>query len=490
MAKGGFGTFILGTFFGGVLTIGAIAGAGYWAYKSLSVEKVEGIIGQEIGVDEKLKKLTLADLTALATDVATNPQNYTLKKMAEDFSIPLPYTVEINGVEADISVFVDELYNANLQEALDNGVENVKNKLTFGNVKNVFGEALSLPDLRIFTSYRNTSVLSFPQVLSTLKVKDCLVVEYDGEGNEVALEGLMAQLGDLEVMELTKEDTIKDFVFDLTIDEIYEFDGSETGIVAAIKDLKVSELSSNDALLNAIGDSTLGSIMNLNATSGFGEVIKDWKIDDIRTQSALQAKLNTVKLGDIVTIGNQGFLAQIANWTLEDVTEDNIMGLKLGDVLSITANDGILAELKGLTLNQLKDEGVISDKVQNMTIFEVLPSGTVYESGTILYALKDTKINQISARLDTLKVSEIIPEPEGGYQDVMKYLIDPANGKDPLVSNLSTALETAVEEYVNDKLETMTIGELIDAGLLEDNGYSPAVKAQKAMDVLQGALDA
>lgn len=489
MGKGKFGTFVLGAVVGSVLTVGAAVGAGFWVYKNLSVNKVEQILGQDFDVDESVSSLTLADLVSLGTDVASNPGNYTLLDLAEKFSLSLPYTITINGKDANISVFVDNIYECKLSDFESSGIANFKNSLTFGNVKNVFDEALNLPNMKLFESYKNTSLFNIGGVLTTLKVGDCLTLEYDEQGNEVEPEGIMALLAEMKVQDLMKDNAIQDFVNDLTMGDIYEYDGTETGIVAALKDLKVSELSSNNELLNAIGDETIGDIMKLNSISGFGAIIKDWKINDIRTQEALQAKINTVKLGDVITIGNEGFLAQIATWKLGDITEANIMNLNVGDVLSITETSGILAEIKTLKLSDLSNSNTINSKIQNLKISEVLPNTTVFEEGTILYALKDVEVGNISTKLESLKVSEIIPEGADGYTGAMSYLIDPDNGKDPLVKDLATDLEAAIEEYVDDMLETMTVGELIDAGLIEDKGFSDTVKAQKAVDVLQGALN-
>lgn len=489
MAKGGFGTFVLGAVVGSVLTVGAAVGTGFWAYKKLSIEKVEQIMKQDFGVDDTLSKLTIENLVTLGTDVANNPGSYTVEDLANKFSLSLPYTYSINGKDVNLSLFLDKIYKCKLDDITNKGVNDLKNSLTLGNIKNVLGEALELPNMKLFESYKNTSVLNLGGIMSTLKVGDCLTIRYDAQGNEIEQAGIMGTLADMKVQALMRDNAIQDFVYDLTLGDIYEYDGSETGIVAALKDLKVSELSNNNELLDAIGTSTIGDIMKLNAISGFGSIIKSWKINDIRTQDALQTKINEVKLGDVISIGNSGFLAQIKTWSLADITEANIMNLNVGDVLQINETSGILAKIKTLKLSDLQNPETVNDKIKDLTIGEILPDTTVYEEGTILYALKTTQVGNISDRLQTLKVSEIIPAGEGGYSDVMSYLIDPENEKDPLVTELPEKLETAINEYVEDKLETMTIGELIDAGLIEDNGYSDTIKDQIAIDVIQQALD-
>lgn len=489
MAKGGFGTFVLGAVVGSVLTVGAAVGTGFWAYKNLSIEKVEQIIKQDFGVDDTLSKLTIESLVSLGTDVASNPGSYTVEDLANKFSLSLPYTFSINGKDINLSLFLDHIYKCKLDNLSGKGFNDLKNSLTLGNIKNVFGEALELPNMKLFDSYKNTSVLNLGGIMSTLKVGDCLTVRYDAQGNEIEQTGVMGMLADMKVQDLMKDDAIQNFVYDLTLGDIYEYDGTETGIVAALKDLRISELSSNNKLLDAIGTNTIGDIMKLNAISGFGVIIKDWKINDIRTQEALQAKIDEVKLGDVISIGNSGFLAQIKTWSLSDITEANIMNLNVGDVLQINETSGILSKIKTLKLSDLQNSETVNEKIKSLTIGEILPSSTVYEEGTILYAVKNTQVGNISDRLQTLKVSEIIPAGEGGYSDVMSYLIDPANGKDPLVTELPEKLESAIDEYVEDMLETMTIGELIDAGLIEDNGYSDTVKEQIAIEVIQQALD-
>ena len=487
--KGGFGTFVLGAVVGSVLTIGALAGTGYWAYKNLSVEKVEQITKQDFGVGEEFSKVTIEQLVNFGVDLSKNSNTYTIEDVASKLSLSLPSTFEISGKDVDLSLFLNNIYKCKLGDIGSSGISNLKNSLTIGNIKTVFGTAFGIPNMKLFESYKNTSVFNLSGIISTLSVKDVLTVEYDSQGNEIPPEGVMALMADMKIMDLMQENAVRDFVYDLRMCDIYEYNGDETGIVQSLKYLKVSELSNNTKLLDAIGTSTIGELVQLDAINGFGAKIKEWKINDIRTPEALQSKINGVRLGDVVTIGDSGFLAQLKNWYISDITEANVMELTVGNVFGITQTSGVLSKIKTLKIGELSNEQTLTNTINTLTISEVLPSNTLYEEGTILYALKDVQVGNLNSKLDTLKVSDIIPAGEGGYSDVMAYLIDPANDKDPLITELPDKLEQAIDEYVDDKLETMTIGELIDAGLLIDNGYSADVKNQKAVDILQNTLD-
>lgn len=139
--------------------------------------------------------------------------------------------------------------------------------------------------------------------------------------------------------------------------------------------------------------------------------IKDLTLDELGKKDALQAKIDTVKLGEVIT-----------------VTDDS---------------EPVLKALKDTEL------GNLNEKVSTLLLKEVIT--VTDDSEPILKALKDTKLNEINARIAELTVREIFRD----YDTGILSLVDP----DTKINAIESALRTSVADA--------TIYALMQTGLFE-----------------------
>ncbi len=139
--------------------------------------------------------------------------------------------------------------------------------------------------------------------------------------------------------------------------------------------------------------------------------IKDLTLDELGDKAALQEKINTVKLGEVIT-----------------VTDDS---------------EPVLKALKDTEL------GNLNEKVATLTLGEVIT--VTDDSEPILKALKDTGLNEINARIAELTVREIFRD----YDTGILSLVDP----DTKINAIESALRISVTDA--------TIYALMQTGLFE-----------------------
>ena len=84
----GVGIFFFGLFFGILFTLGSIAGVGFWAYKNLTLRKIEKITNQKIDIgNESIKNITIEDVVKNVSGIISDIDNYTLGKLEDDLGI-------------------------------------------------------------------------------------------------------------------------------------------------------------------------------------------------------------------------------------------------------------------------------------------------------------------------------------------------------------------------------------------------------------------
>lgn len=148
------GIFTLGIFFGFLLTLGSIVGVGFWAYKNLTLQKIEKITNSKIDIgNDSIKKITIEDIVSNISGI-TGDKNYTIAKLENDFGIT---------VVGDGGFIPNELYGLNLTplrdctlKTLDDGIEDI-----VGNANiNTFLSFLNQSDeeLGMFANIINTKI--------------------------------------------------------------------------------------------------------------------------------------------------------------------------------------------------------------------------------------------------------------------------------------------------------------------------------------------
>lgn len=139
--------------------------------------------------------------------------------------------------------------------------------------------------------------------------------------------------------------------------------------------------------------------------------IKDLTLDELGDKDALQKKINTVKLGEVITVTD--------------------------------TSEPVLKSLKDTEL------GKLNEKVSTLLLKEVITVND--DSEPILKALKDTKLNEINAKIAKLTVEEVFEDYDTGILSLL--------APDTKINAIESALRTSVTDT--------TIYALMQTGLFE-----------------------
>ncbi len=246
--------------------------------------------------------------------------------------------------------------------------------------------------------------------LQNMKISDAVEITDESapvlryfRDNETKLDGIDAAL---------KTMTIGDSV-EVYEEDVYAEDGvtvlhaKSSNVLIYLKDKKLDEL---DSAIKAMKISDAVEIYEEDVYDEDGVTllhpkshaviiaIKDLTLDELGKKGALQAKIDTVKLGEVIT-----------------VTDDS---------------EPVLKALKDTEL------GNLNEKVSTLLLKEVIT--VTDDSEPILKALKDTKLNEINARIAELTVREVFEDYDVG----LLSLISP----DTKINEIESALRTSVTD--------------------------------------------
>ena len=495
----GFGIFILGWFIGFICTLGMVVGVGYWAYTSITVRRVEKWTKSDITSNEGIEDLTLQKALAIAQGIYSNDDDaYTLNKLEEDFGVALiddtlygidlsliknsPIrnlnqaiddtidTATFNNVLSFIGVDEDELgllntllnkemvyYVANGKIYTDEG-HNIEagfkytvdgNIVKFANGTHTVASGVIRPRLMDMPLY--TTLTSITEAAQSLKLHEVMEYHYnesddkfyqnyDGTNYTNEVSGIMANLAEYTIGELSDKQTFEDIyiyeimgytrtgtspeyvymdgenevtgvmknlagktIGDLSNDEtfnglyIYEvmdyhyniedrkyyqdYDGTNytnevTGVIAHLADAKVNELSSR------IDDLTIGKILNVEkeSTTGVVKALYDTSVKNIET------KLNDLTLGEALGIEEAsatGVVKALFNKKVNDL-DTEIDNLQIYQIMGYYQNPDDNKYYK------TKEGDEYSDQVTG-----------------IIGAIAGSKVNEIGDTVDTLKAKDI-----------------------------------------------------------------------------------
>ncbi len=279
----------------------------------------------------------------------------------------------------------------------------------------------------------------------------------DGE----EMRGIEATFADLCVEELSDSDLIVDKVQQLTVGELlgYELvdgvwmqDGAELeGIMKIIADHKIESLASD------IEDIRLGEVMGYTYDESEGLWYKDGAemhgvkaafadlcLDELTDGDLIIDKVHELTMGEILGYDLvdgvwmqdgtelEGIMRVLADKTVGSL-DDELHQIKFGEVMGYTYNEsdglwykdgeemhGVKAVFADLRIDELTDGDLIIDKVQELTMGEILGyelvDGVWMHDGTeldgIIKILADHKIETLASDVEDIRIGEIM-----GYDD-------------------------------------------------------------------------
>ena len=435
----------------------------------------------------------------------------------------------------DLSEAMNIVLNGKITQVGTN-LEDMLDMLTFGYLYEVAHEPLDIPNIKLFTRYQNVKLLNVGNIINQITISDIMEPNMQG-GVEVPYTGVLGALSDKTIVYLMQEGNMESVINDLKLKDVVTIPQGDTGVLGALQDLKIGELNNDNIveaisdkklseILNitattgvmaklkdvtigdisagnideeieslrlseviditdtsgvifALKDKTIGElnadtvmdlyikdIYTITDTNGVMHAIKDWKLSQMT-----QSKFMTLKINQILDLSDTetGVLGAVSNWTLDQFTEENIQDLRLYQVLNITTSEGIMGVIKNLKLRELTEDNIKSN-IQTLRLEEVINLDST--DNLVWNAIKSSTIGELETTLNSLTLSKFVKPngtgvDEGKYVGLLGYLID--ENKDPLISELDSAIEDAVNDYMQD----VTIGELIDENIIsEPTGYT------------------
>ena len=400
--------------------------------------------------------------------------------------------------------------------------------------------------LRLSDIPLDTAMGSISDATKNLQIWELL--DYTREGNSpnyiykdnnVEVSGVMASIAGYTIDELADQNKVND----LKISEIMGYYYNETdqtyytnrecttkvdGVMQALskKDSTIGDLSnkstfeslkiyevmeyyfneSNDTYYTtsnfAVGTEVSGVMASI-AGKTIGNLSEDGAFDDVLLQDVLGYSV----LDDKVMDGSTEIKGVVASLVLKNAKVGNISAkideLTVGEVLSVDENaTGIIAVLKNTTIGG-EGDNTLSNKIDNLKVYEVLgytcsgneTDGYVYsnsdgevELSGVLLSIAQTNVNQIGARIDELKIYEILGYTcTGNETDGYVY----KNSKMEVV-NLTGIIKTIAQsdiKSIGSTIDGLHVWEVLGYTQIVDGGTG-AISYKNGDTVVTGVLGA
>ena len=327
--------------------------------------------------------------------------------------------------------------------------------------------------------------------------------EIDSDGEKyVPASGILAKLCPLTVGELNS-DTIQSVIDDVTLGEVIQIDDSSNKILQKFRDKKIGELAGE------FDNLTLGDVLDTTApgTNGLIVELADCKIGEIGT------KINDVKLGAALgyarTEAAQGTtLTQLAGTTVFDGSDGKTYILDGGKyyLAELTCTDaahthtddcyaavwtttdgsaatGMNKIIADMTVTELSDSAKLKAQINKLTLADVMDNT---DDNSILKALADKPIGELASSMNEMSMGIVLGYTKDG--DVWKD----GEGNEVKGINAKIADKTLADigsgNGVNDIMAKLTMGDLVDSGVLTISAEDTYKMAIIANGLTQGYL--
>lgn len=125
------------------------------------------------------------------------------------------------------------------------------------------------------------------------------------------------------------------------------------------------------------------------------------------TVADISGLINNITIGNIVGDSDHPLMQSIADWTISDFSDANkINSLTIGDIIEIDESSEDTAKIM-LALRDIPI-GEISTAIDDLTIEQMV--GTIDESNTILYALRNCTLGNMGAVMQSLSLQDLFAD--------------------------------------------------------------------------------
>lgn len=338
------------------------------------------------------------------------------------------------------------------------------------------------------------------------KINETSTFDLLGGADEV---GPIAGLSDLTLQEITESDNAVNLMLE-NFGTLGDLVGStSSGLFGIISGVTIQDLLNTPG--TAITDklkastSTLGDL--LETTAGSNKILNTVigiTVGELFTNGgeAITNSLSTKTLGDLIDLPSEGFVGLLKN-----VSFGSLMGsdanaaiinaltkkadnsdVTLGEFLQMSGTTGIVAKMAGIKMADLLGDGAnpataLQGIVDDLALRDVFGTETP-TSGVLKDLYEQTGTGESAG---TMKVSKIFD-----YINGVK-LSSVFGASKPAIFNLVTNYGDLTLGNMSDTMtfkasSEMTLGDLIDAGVIADNAYTAEIKATTLDDILAGYI--
>ncbi len=228
-------------------------------------------------------------------------------------------------------------------------------------------------------------------------------------------------------------------ISNITLDDVVNVGTS--GILFELKDTKIGDMESKIKTIQ------LKDILTIDESSPKALQY----LADMTISSDFNKKINDATLGDLIDVGTSGILYNLKDSNINSIATD-VQTLPLNKLITINSSSPkALQYLADMTIS-----GDFNTKIDNATIGDLVDVGT--DTTSMLYSLKDKKLKDLNG---TLTLGEVL----GDQVNSNKILIAL---KDTQINSLAT------------KIDTLALGDVMDiTDDTTDPNYSPILSALK-----------
>ena len=310
----------------------------------------------------------------------------------------------------------------------------------------------------------------------------------------VPASGILSKLSPLTVGELNS-DKIQSVLSDVTLGEVIDIDSTSNKLLQKLAGKKIGELSGE------FDNLTLGDVLDTEAagTNGLIKELATCKISEIGT------RINDVKVGAALgytrTEASEGVtFTQIGTTTAYAGSDGKTYVLEGGKYylaeLTCTATahthtdecyaavwtnsdgsatSGVNKIIADMTVTELSDNAKLKTQINKLTLADVMDNTA---DNCILNALADKPIGELASSMNEMSMGIVLGYTKDGavWKDSAGNQVKGINAKiaDKTLANISSG------NGVNDIMTTLTMGDLVDSGVLTistDDTYKMAIIA-------------
>ena len=312
--RGGWGGFFLFLFgiLCGIIIVGLV---GLWAYKTVSISKVEKWfnVNIDLGSANGVKEMTIQEMATLGFRYANNVNSITLKDIEDDFGITI--SSPISGIS------LESIKNYPILEIKDH-LDDITDQITLSRVSTWF--SVDLPDgIPLLDDNMDVPVMDAIQNVFNVVNKgiDMTMADLQSFGIDLSSISLLSDVNDN-----VKLSELQDVVMEKKVGDLIEITSTSSAILQAIANIQINQLSTE------LPNLTIGTVIGSDATTGIIGKIKNIKIGELN-EATIMTQVQSLTLDEVLTISSDNkILYELRNTTIEDLPTA-IDGLEISVIL-------------------------------------------------------------------------------------------------------------------------------------------------------------